>query len=194
MLGKEIIPMREMIKKIEAAVDAKQEDPDFVLNIRTDAISAVGGEAGIEEAIKRGNAYAEAGATLIFVEAPPTIDGIKRVVREINAPVSINMLEGGKTPLMTVKELEEIGVARVSCPLTAIFASAKGIYDSLKTLREMGTTRDIKEEKLMDFREFNKLIGLPRIRELEKRFLTLEKIKAKFGKKEKLEKAKEEGV
>ena len=115
--GKQIIPMEEMVLKIKACAKVRDElDPDFVINARTDAIAV----AGIEEAIKRGNAYAEAGADMIFVEAPRSFEEIERAVREIKAPVSINLfdlVEGGKTPLVPIEKLRELGVARVSVPV-----------------------------------------------------------------------------
>jgi methylisocitrate lyase len=168
MEGKQIIPLEEAVLKIEAAVSAKT-DPDFVINARTDAIAV----AGVEEAIRRGNAYARAGADLIFVEAPNSVNDIKRVIQSIDAPVSINMLEGGKTPLVTVEQLQEWGAARVSFPLTTIFAAARGVYNALKVLKEKGSTKD-DQDLLITFGEFVKIVGLPEIRELEKRFLPKE--------------------
>ncbi|MBC7238532.1 MAG: isocitrate lyase/PEP mutase family protein, partial [Chloroflexi bacterium] len=96
--GKEIIPIEEMVLKIKACAKVRDKlDPDFVINARTDAIAL----GGIEEAIKRGNAYAEAGADIIFVEAPRNIEEVERVAKEIKAPISINLFDlagGGKTP------------------------------------------------------------------------------------------------
>jgi len=85
--GKQIIPMEEMVLKIKACIEVKKKlDPDFVINARTDAIAV----SGVDEAIRRGNAYADAGADLIFIEAPRTKEDIKRLTREIQAPISIN--------------------------------------------------------------------------------------------------------
>lgn len=100
-----------MVGKLRAAVDARR-DPDFVINARTDALQP----HGVDEAIRRGNAYAAVGATLIFVDGIETRDEVKRVIAEINAPVSINMVEGGRTPMFTFAKLEQLGAARVSCP------------------------------------------------------------------------------
>lgn len=177
MEGKQIIPLEEAVLKIEAAVSAKT-DPDFVINARTDAIAV----AGVEEAIRRGNAYAKAGADLIFVEAPNSVEDIKRVIQSIDAPVSINMLEGGKTPLVTIEQLQEWGAARVSCPLTTVFAAARGVYNALKVLKEKGTTKD-DQDLLITFSEFVKIVGLPEIRELEKRFLPKEVYEEKYKEK-----------
>ncbi|HHV57951.1 MAG TPA: isocitrate lyase/PEP mutase family protein [Firmicutes bacterium] len=172
--GKQIIPAEEMVLKIQAAREAAG-DPDFVINARTDAY----GVAGIEEAIRRGNLYAKAGADLIFVEAPLSVEGIKRVIREIDAPVSINLLQGGRTPLVTIQELEEWGAARVSIPVTTVMAAAYGVKQALEYIKAHGTIRDL--EGVLSFAEFTDLVGLDKIRELEARYLTEEEIALRYG-------------
>lgn len=172
--GKQIIPAEEMVLKIQAAREAAS-DPDFVINARTDAY----GVAGIEEAIRRGNLYAKAGADLIFVEAPLSVEGIKRVIREIDAPVSINLLQGGRTPLVTIQELEEWGAARVSIPVTTVMAAAYGVKQALEYIKAHGTIRDL--EGVLSFAEFTDLVGLDKIRELEARYLTEEEIALRYG-------------
>ena len=131
--GKEVVPMEDMLAKLRAAVAAKS-DPDFVINARTDALQPL----GVDEAIRRGNAYAEAGATLIFVDGIETRDEVRRVIAEIDAPVSINMVEGWRTPLFSFAELQALGAARVSCPVTTILAAMKGVQDALAALRDTG--------------------------------------------------------
>lgn len=83
-----------------------------MINARTDAAYV----CGIEEAIRRGNAYLEAGADMVFVESPASAEEVKRAIEQIKGPVSINMLEGGRTPMLTFEELRQLGAARVSCP------------------------------------------------------------------------------
>ena len=173
MGGKQIIPFNEAVKKIEAAVAAKT-DPDFVINARTDAIAV----AGVEEAIRRGNAFAKAGADLIFVEAPTNPDDVKRVIQSIEAPVSINMVYSGKTPPIPIKTLQEWGAARVSVPVASIFAAAGALERAFKMiLNDEG-------EKLLedsyDFQRFTDLVGLPCIKELEKRFLDDTELEARY--------------
>jgi len=167
MNGKEVISMEEMVQKIRAAVDAKK-DKDFVINARTDSIAVY----GIEEAIKRGNAYAKAGADLIFVEAPEKIEDIKYLVKKINAPVSINMTDGGKTPLVSIKELQELGVARVSLPVTAIFATVKAIEKAMNVINIEGITPSVNHsEDITTFKEFTDLVGLPEVKKMEGKYL-----------------------
>lgn len=164
MSGKQIIPFNEAVKKIEAAVAAKT-DPDFVINARTDAIAV----AGVEEAIKRGNAFAKAGADLIFVEAPTNPDDVKRVIQSIEAPVSINMLYGGRTPAIPIKTLQAWGAARVSVPVASIFAVAGALENAFKMI--LNDEGDKLLESSYDFERFTSMVGLPKIKALEKRFL-----------------------
>ena len=178
--GKEIISMEEMIGKIRAAVYARK-DPDFIINARTDALAIF----GIDEAIRRGNAYVEAGADMIFVEAPTRIEDIRRIPKEIKAPVSINMGGGigfpRKTPYIPIPELQAMGYARVSLAGITLTSAMKGMENALNVLREVGITEGY-EHLLVSFEELNKIIGLPEVKELEKRFLTQDVLGKKYGK------------
>ena len=167
--GKQIIPMEEMVLKIKACIKVKKTlDPDFVINARTDAIAV----SGVEEAIKRGNAYAEAGADLIFVEAPRTREDIMRLVKEIQAPISINLFDavsGGKTPLIDIDELKEMGVARVSIPVGPLFAAIKGMMNYFDVIKD--GIAEGRNDLVVPFAEFKELVGFNKYRELEKKFL-----------------------
>lgn len=164
MAGKSIIPLEDMVSKIRAAVDARK-DKDFVINARTDAITVT----GLDDAIRRGNAYAEAGADMIFLESPRAVEDIKRAVKEIKAPISINMLEGGLTPRLTFKELEDLGVARVSCPMFSSLAAAGALRKAFTYLKENQTSVGY-EDNLMEFMEFQQITHTPEVREMEKRY------------------------
>jgi methylisocitrate lyase len=161
MEGKQIISTEEMVAKIKAAVDARV-DQDLVIMARTDAVAT----HGLDEAIERGNRYAEAGADLIFVEAPTSREDMLRGNREIKAPTNAIQIEGGKTPLLTVKELEELGFNVVVYPNVTVYATAwalKGLWEGLK---KNGSTKHWLD-KIIPFSEFNTLIGLDKVRELE---------------------------
>lgn len=168
MGGKQIIPFKEAVKKIEAAVAAKT-DPDFVINARTDAIAV----AGVEEAISRGNAFAKAGADLIFVEAPTKPDDIKRVIQSIEAPVSINMIysPGGKTPPVSLQMLQEWGAARVSVPVLPLFAAAYALRNAYTAVATDTAASAEMQSAMFAFDEFTELVGLAKIKELEQRFV-----------------------
>jgi len=190
MSGKEVIPVEEMVKKVEAAAWARR-DPDFVINARTDA----GALYGPEEVVRRAELYWKAGATVIFLEAAQSLDEIKFYADKLarkGIRCSVNMLDGGRTPLLTFKELEEMGFARVSVPVLTIYAAAKGVYDTVSQLYRDGTNQYL-QDKIFPFAEFNKLIGLPQIRELESRFLPPEKIAEKYGSLDELRKNQEQG-
>lgn len=186
MTGKQVVPADEAVDRIRAAVHARR-DNDFIINARTDAIAVL----GVEEAVKRGNAYAEAGADLIFVEAPSSLEEIRYVVANIKAPVSINMLEDGRTPLVGAKELEEIGVARVSAPLTPLFAAARAIEEALRILKEKGTT-GFDRDLFTTFPHFAEITRLDSFRELESELLNDQEIRLRYGDRQNLLKARKE--
>lgn len=166
MNGKQVIPMEEMVVKLRAAVAARQ-DKDFVLNARTDAVAVY----GVDEAIRRGNAYLDAGADLIFVEAPQSKADVERVVKSISGPVSINMCDGGKTPYISFEELESWGVKRVSVPVAAAFAAARGIQRAMEILRdERRNPSALHPEELFSFGEFTELVGLDRANKMREEF------------------------
>jgi len=165
MEGKQVIPAEEMVAKIKAALDARI-DPDFVIMARTDALAV----HGIEEAIRRGNLYRETGADLIFVEAPQTIEDMKRINREINAPTLANNVEGGKSPLLTAKKLESIGYNVVVFPIASTYCIAKAVVDLMRELKEKGTTESFLD-RMITFTSFNELVGLPDIRKKEEGYL-----------------------
>lgn len=161
MEGKQVIPTEEMIAKIRAAVDARMDD-DLILMARTDSLAVY----GIDEAIERGNRYAEAGADIIFIEAPPSVEDMRRMCREVKAPMSANMVEGGKTPILIAKELQDIGYSIVTFPLSTLYAAAWGVRMAMKVLSTNGTTSGYMD-KMITFSDFNNLVGLEKVRETE---------------------------
>ncbi len=175
MGGKQIIPFEEAVKKIEAAAAART-DKDFVINARTDAIAV----DGVDEAIRRGNAFAKAGADLIFVEAPEKVEDIKRVIQSIDAPVSINMIyaKGSKTPAVSIKQLEEWGAARVSIPVMPLFAASRALEKAYTAI--VNDSVGSMDGEIFEFSEFTDLVGLPLIKELEKRYLDTSELDARY--------------
>ncbi|GHS95819.1 carboxyvinyl-carboxyphosphonate phosphorylmutase [Synergistales bacterium] len=168
--GKTIVPEDEMVLKIKACRKIRDSvDPDFIINARTDAIAV----EGIDGAIRRANAYAEAGADMIFVEAPRTKEEIARAAKEIKCLISINlfdMVEGGKTPLIPIEELAELGVARVSVPTGTTFAAMRGVQNYLAAIKG-GKLAPGRKDLVASFAEFKDVVGVPVFRELEKEFL-----------------------
>ncbi len=164
MAGKEVIPPGEMAAKIEAAIDARK-DPDLMIMARTDAIAV----NGIDDAIARAGSYLDAGADFIFVEAPESVDQMRCITREIDAPNLANMLPGGKTPLLTARELQEIGFAAVAYPTVCTHTIARAVTEVLRDLRSGGTIAGL-EERMVTFDEFGSLVGLDRIRKDEQEY------------------------
>lgn len=164
MEGKAVIPAEEMIAKIKAAVDART-DQDFVIMARTDALAP----HGLDEAIDRANRYRQAGADMIFVEAPRTVADMRRITSEIAAPTMANNVEGGKTPLLPAKELEAIGYRLVAFPTAAIYAVSAALAGVMREIVEKGTSEGFRDH-MMAFDAFNHFIGLPLIRETERKY------------------------
>lgn len=182
--GKEVISAEEMVKKIEAAVAARK-DPDLVIVARTDAA----GVMGIEEAIRRANLYADAGADVLFADALLSREDILRFAKGVKKPVSVNMGFGIRsrptTPLIPPKELESMGVAMVTYPRLITSAAISGMKKALEVLKESWEQGRIIErpDLVVGFDELTNLMGLPEILELEKQFLTEDALKGKYGKK-----------
>jgi carboxyvinyl-carboxyphosphonate phosphorylmutase len=164
MEGKQVIPTEEMIVKIKAAVDVRTDD-DLMLMARTDSLAVY----GIDEAIERGNRFAEAGADIIFIEALPSVEDMRRVCREVKAPMSANMIEGGKTPILTAKELQDIGYSIVTFPLSTLYAAAWGVRSVMEELATRGATTSYMDKMIL-FNDFNKLVGLEDIRANESHY------------------------
>lgn len=165
MAGKEVVSSEEMVSKLRAALDARS-DPDFVIMARTDALAV----NGIEDAIHRANLYRKAGADLIFVEAPESVEQMRRIIREVDAPHMVNMLPGGKTPLLPAAELQEIGYSVVAYATACTYTITKAVRDLFETLHRTGTTEDF-EDRMVKFDEFNRLVGLEEIRRKEKDYI-----------------------
>jgi methylisocitrate lyase len=161
MTGRQVIPTEEMVEKIKAAVAART-DPDFVIVARTDARTVF----GIDEAISRGKAYENAGADVIFIESPESVEEMKKITASFKVPVLANMVEGGRTPLLPAKQLQEMGYKIVIYPTASTYFTAQAMMDLMKEIMAKGTTKHL-IEKMIPFSEFNNLIGLPKIREIE---------------------------
>ncbi|MBC7323248.1 MAG: isocitrate lyase/PEP mutase family protein [Acetomicrobium sp.] len=166
MLGREIISQDEMVGKIKAACDARVDD-DLMIMARTDART----NFGIDAAIERGLAYEAAGADIIFIESPESIEEMQKVTSSFNVPVLANMLEHGRTPLLTAKELEDLGYDLVIFCVASTYVIAKAVTKLMKELKTTGTTAGMLDE-MIPFNEFNELVGLNIIREKEKEYAT----------------------
>lgn len=165
MEDKTVIDAAAMTAKIRAAVAAREND-DFVLIARTDARAP----HGLDEALRRGHAFADAGADVLFVEALQGEDEIVRVAAEFaGMPLLFNWAEGGKTPPLSHADIAELGFAVIIMPIGTLLAATAAMQSFLARLKQAGTPAPFAEE-LMGFGAFTDLIGLPEIVDLEARY------------------------
>ncbi len=165
MAGKELVSFEEMVSKIKAACDARKSE-DFLIMARTDARAVLGLEAALERAHK----YQEAGADLLFIEAPQNEDEMRRICAEFpDIPLLANMVEGGKTPIRPRKELEEIGYQIIIYPGACGRVVSKALYGLYKELFEKGDTLNYLDQMFI-FGELNELLDLSRIKSYEARY------------------------
>jgi 2-methylisocitrate lyase-like PEP mutase family enzyme len=144
---KAVVPMREMTQKVRAARDA-MTDPDIVLIARTDALAV----EGLDAAIERAHAYAAAGADVIFVEAPVSIEQIETIARRVPQPKLINMFQGGKTPLVPVHRLKTLGYRIVIVPSDLQRAAIRAMEDVLAALARDGSSAAL-ADRMASFKE-----------------------------------------
>jgi carboxyvinyl-carboxyphosphonate phosphorylmutase len=162
MDGKRVIPVVDMVAKLKAALDARI-DQDLIIMARTDARAI----EGLEPAIERAQIYREAGADVIFVEAPLTVDEMSHICSEVPAPCMANNVEGGKTPVLSATALEDIGYALVAFPVAATYAITQALRRLYSVLHETGDTQSLQGE-MATFAGFHDLVGLPKLREMER--------------------------
>lgn len=155
--GRRVIPIDDMVKKIKVAVDART-DPNFQIIARTDARTTL----GLDEALRRADAYAKAGADILFVESPESVDEMQRICQAFDKPLLANMVEGGRTPVLSREDLEKLGYKLAIFPATGFLAIGKALQDVYGTLLETGSTTTL-GDALYSFEEFNKMIGFERI-------------------------------
>jgi carboxyvinyl-carboxyphosphonate phosphorylmutase len=164
MEDKQLIPAEEMVQKLRAAVDARR-DPDFVIIARTDARAVL----GLEAAIERGHRYQEAGADVIFVEAPQSEAELEAVGRAFDVPLLFNWADSGKSPLLPVERLRELGFRLIIYPVSTLFAATKAMMGVVEEIRRSGTTHAY-QDRMMQFPDFNRFIGLPEVLRQEKEY------------------------
>lgn len=164
MRGKRLIPREEYLQKIRAAVDARGSR-DFFIVARTDALAV----EGLEEAVARVTAARELGADASFIEAPNSLEELTEIGRRAPAPVVANMIEGGKTPVLSTNELTALGFQLILYPLAGLFAATRAIeriYHKLRT--DQGTEGE--EAQMVSFQHFNDLIGVEELYRLAERY------------------------
>lgn len=162
--GRRVIPMADMVRKIQVASDARSAS-DFLIIARTDARSAL----GLDEALRRAEAYARAGADILFIESPESQDEMQQIGRSFDLPLLANMVEGGRTPVLSQQELQDIGYKLAIFPVTALLAATQAMKAVYESFKQTGSSSDI-ATPLMPFSDLTKLMGFEEIWEFEKRY------------------------
>ena len=162
MRGKRVVDREEDFDKIRAAVDARGDRPFFIV-ARTDALAVL----GFEEALNRVSRAIELGADASFIEAPTTVDELTKIGRAAPKPTVANMIESGKTPVLSREELAQLGFQLVLYPLSTLFSAAHAIRDACQQVYDKQATSS---ERMMTFNDFNRLIGVDARNEQAQRF------------------------
>lgn len=164
--GRRVISLQEMVQKIQVAVDARV-DPHFKIIARTDARTTL----GLDEALRRGEAYARAGADILFIESPESIEEMAIICQNFKGiPMIANMVEKGRTPVLTKNELQELGYRLAIFPVTALLAATQAMAAVYEQFKQMGSSVDISQD-LYDFTELSKLMGFEDVWEFEKKYI-----------------------
>jgi len=167
--GKRLISKTEHMEKIRAAVEARG-DSNLVIIGRTDALAPL----GLDDAIERGMAYFEAGADVIFIEAPQSVEELQTIAESLpEAPLFANMVEGGKTPFLPAPELEKLGFKLVAYPLSGLFAAIAATTECLTHLKRHGTTAGTSVD-MLDFQQYESLIDLEHFKKIEMKYVAKE--------------------
>jgi 2-methylisocitrate lyase-like PEP mutase family enzyme len=161
--NRRVIPIEDMVRKIRVASDSRSSR-DFLIIARTDSRTGL----GLDEAIRRGEAYREAGADVVFIESPESEAEMQTVSERIDAPLFANMVNGGRTPLLSADRLKELGYAIAIHPALGFLSVGAALDKAYKDLAANGiTSPDI---DLYSFAEFNKLLGFEDVWDFEKRY------------------------
>ena len=161
--GRRVIPMEDMVKKIRVAVEARSSR-DFLVIARTDARTSL----GLDAALARGEAYAKAGADVLFIESPESVDEMRAIGKRFDLPLVANMVERGRTPVVSRAELEAIGYRLAIFPVSALLAAVKAMSGVYAHIKQTGSSKDV-PVALEDFGELTKLMGFEDVWEFDKR-------------------------
>lgn len=172
--GRRVIPSDDMVRKIQVAVEARRS-PDFLIIARTDARTAL----GLDEALRRAQAYADAGADILFVESPESVEEMRHITATLDKPLLANMVEGGRTPVLSPQELQDIGYRLAIFPVSSLLAAAQAMQDTYARLKQLSgsTAKGLAPDQgalasgpaLMPFSEMTQLMGFEEVWDFERR-------------------------
>jgi 2-methylisocitrate lyase-like PEP mutase family enzyme len=164
MLGRRVVPIEDMVDKIRVAA-ASRDDNNFLIIARTDARTTL----GLDEALRRAEAYAQAGADILFVESPESVEEMRTIGSSFDLPLVANMVEGGRTPLLDRKTLEEIGYSISIFPSFGFLAAGEALRSAYARLHERGSSAGA-NVPIYKFAEFSQLMGFDEIAEFDKTY------------------------
>jgi 2,3-dimethylmalate lyase len=162
--GRRVIPMEDMVRKIKVAVDSRT-DPNFLIIARTDARTSL----GLDEALRRGEAYAKAGADILFIESPESEEEMTRICSSFDVPLVANMVEKGRTPVLSKHDLESMGYKLAIFPVTALLAAVNAMQSVYREFQKQGSSSQ-GQTPLYDFADLTKLMGFEDVWAFEKRY------------------------
>jgi 2-methylisocitrate lyase-like PEP mutase family enzyme len=162
MLGRRVIAAEQMADKIRVAVQTRS-DPNFLIIARTDARTTL----GLDEALRRAEMYARAGADILFVESPESVEEMQTICRHFDLPLVANMVEGGRTPVLSCEELEQLGYGLAIYPATAFLAAAAAFESVYQTIKSTGSSVEVKAP-LHHFGEFSQIMGFDWVQAFDK--------------------------
>ena len=162
--GRRVVPLDDMLRKVEVAVEARDSD-DFLVIARTDSRSSL----GLDEAIRRGQAFSKAGADVVFIEAPESEDEFERIGREVDAPLLANMVEGGFSPVLPAETLARLGFAIAIYPGTGFLATAKTLEHVYAHLKTNGSSVALETDSF-SINEMHELMGFEDVWDFERRW------------------------
>jgi len=163
-LGRRVIPLEDMVTKIRVAADSR-DSADFLIVARTDARTA----HGLDEALRRGEAFAEAGADVLFIESPESVEEMETICARFDAPLLANMVEGGRTPVLSQAELTALGYRLAIFPAIGMLAAARALREVYGALRQDGGSAGVRD-RLLAFDQMNELTGFPDVWAFDARY------------------------
>jgi 2-methylisocitrate lyase-like PEP mutase family enzyme len=166
--GKQLIAKEEMVQKLRAMLDARR-DPNFFVVARTDAIAV----NGLDDAVDRLEAYAAAGADGLYADAPTSVEMLREIgrrLRPLGKPLLFNMATSGKSPVLSLKQVHELGFAFALCPIESMFAMHKAVKEMMETFLREGCTTAAIADRLTPFDEFNRFVGMDDVLARERRY------------------------
>lgn len=160
--GRRVVPAADMAAKIRVAVETRS-DPNFLIIARTDARTTL----GLDEALRRAELYAKAGADLLFIESPESVEEMQKIGSTFDLPLVANMVEGGRTPVLPADDLARLGYGLALFPATAFLGAAAAMESVYRTLRQEGSSANIRQP-LYNFADFSKMMGFDWVHEFDR--------------------------